>query len=551
MKLNLKPLVETIHKLFNKITEIKPKQFSTSSISSVVPGFSTRKLVLLGSLAAVGCAAYWLIKHPPTEIVERGNIGLRVNQITGQVSTFKEGSVLVLPGLHKINIYSVRDQAYHPEQPKQDSVTSPLQTIEGLSLTVDLSMRYALDPQRITAVYKNLPDNIDAEVVAPIVQTSLNKILARYSVREIYSPKRAEIQKFIEAEIASKLEAEGFLLRNIRIDKIELPDVFSLRDRVYEPDHIKTAGGTSPLQSVEGLSIGVDLSVRYALDPERIAIVYKRLPENIDNDVVAPIVQGSLYRIFARYTVREIFSTKRAEIQKLLETEIASKLDTDGILLRSLQFGKIDLPADYKRGMESLLAEEIASEKMRYTIELKEKKVKETKIDAETEKMQRELRAETAASEQVIAAKGQAEAMKHVLPLKQKQIEQRELEAEAEKGARIKTAEGNAQARRIEAQGESEARQKLADAEVYRLDKVGRTNAEQMEREGALVSKHPLLIQKTLADKLSDKIQVIIAPLSKSGGFIGDSLLGTGKRQVAAGKAETVRTDTNEEKEGE
>ena len=34
----------------------------------------------------------------------------------------------------------------------------------------------------------------------------------------------------------------------------------------------------------------------------------------------------------------------------------------------------------------------------------------------------------------------------------------------------------------------------------------------QMEREGALITKHPLLIQKALADKLSDKVQVIIAP---------------------------------------
>jgi hypothetical protein len=47
-----------------------------------------------------------------------------------------------------------------------------------------------------------------------------------------------------------------------------------------------------------------------------------------------------------------------------------------------------------------------------------------------------------------------------------------------------------------------------------------------MEREGALVSRYPLLIQKTLADKLSDKVQVIIAPLPAAGKFIGSSLLG-------------------------
>ena len=123
--------------------------------------------------------------------------------------------------------------------------------------------------------------------------------------------------------------------------------------------------------------------------------------------------------------------------------------------------------------------------------------------------------------------------MKHVLPFKQRQIEQRQLEAEAEKQSRIRGAEGSAQARRIEANGEADARQKLADAEAYRLERVGKVNAEQMAREGALVTRHPLLIQKTLADKLSDKIQVIIAPPPADGGFIGATLLGTQKRSTA------------------
>ncbi len=47
-----------------------------------------------------------------------------------------------------------------------------------------------------------------------------------------------------------------------------------------------------------------------------------------------------------------------------------------------------------------------------------------------------------------------------------------------------------------------------------------------MEREGVLVSHYPLLIQKTLADKLSDKVQVIIAPTPAAGHFIGSGIVG-------------------------
>jgi len=180
---------------------------------------------------------------------------------------------------------------------------------------------------------------------------------------------------------------------------------------------------------------------------------------------------------------------------------------------------------------------------MRYTLELKDKQVRQTELEAQADKVRRETAAEAAGAEQVIAAKAQAEAMKHVLPFKQKQIEQRQLEAEAEKVARIRSAEGTAQARRIEAAGEADSRKNLADAEAYRQDRIGKIASEQLARDGALISKNPLLIQKTLADKLSDKISVIIAPPPSDGGFIGATLLGGGKPARAQPLRDTVRDD--------
>ena len=142
--------------------------------------------------------------------------------------------------------------------------------------------------------------------------------------------------------------------------------------------------------------------------------------------------------------------------------------------------------------------------------------------------------------EVLIAARAQEEAMKHVLPFKQKLIEQRALEAQAENAARVKQAEGQAQARRIEIEAEAAARQKLADAEAYRVAQVGKANAGQMATEGELLTRHPLLVQKAMADKLSDKVQVIIAPPG-SGGFIGNALLG--------GLPAPAKADTAAEKE--
>jgi regulator of protease activity HflC (stomatin/prohibitin superfamily) len=301
---------------------------------------------------------------------------------------------------------------------------------------------------------------------------------------------------------------------------------FPVRDQVYRPEKSSKANGEAPFQSVEGLSIGVDLVVRYAIDLPRLPQFAMSLPDDVSKDLVEPAVQGVIFKLFARYTVREIFSTKRAEIQQAIEAELKPRLAADGIVLRAVQVGQVDLPQDYRNGMDKLLAEELESEKMRFTLELMDKRVRQTELEGEAEKVRRQKAAEAAGQEQIIAARAQEEAMKHVLPFKQKQVQQRGLEADAEKLARIRTAEGTAQARRIEAAGEADSRQKLADAEVYRLERVGKANAEHMSREGVLVTRHPLLIQKTLADKLSDKVQVIIAPPPAQGGFIGNTLLG-------------------------
>jgi regulator of protease activity HflC (stomatin/prohibitin superfamily) len=314
---------------------------------------------------------------------------------------------------------------------------------------------------------------------------------------------------------------------------------YSVRDQVYRPATSATADGATPFQTVEGLSIGVGVTIRYAVDRDRIGEVARRLPVNVGADLIEPVVDGVLHRSLAKHTVREIFTDKRVEIQDQLEQELRGLLGKDGIVVRGLFLGAVDLPAQYRSGLEGMLAEELATEKMRYTLQLKEKKVQETALEGDAAKIQREKAAEAAAAEEIIAAKAREEAMKHVLPLKQKEIEQRRLEAEARKVQRMKDAEGEAEARKIETAAEADSRRKLSEADAYRIEVTGKANAEQMARDSALIAKNPLLIQKTLADKLSDKIQVIVAPPS-AGGFFAGGLLGMQQPRGLAAAAKSA-----------
>ena len=283
---------------------------------------------------------------------------------------------------------------------------------------------------------------------------------------------------------------------------------YSLREQVYRPQRSATAQGEASFQSLEGLSLGVEITVRWALDPKRISDIAQHLPEDVGHDLIEPVVDGVLHRTISRHSVRDVFTAKRTEIQ-----------------------GHVDLPAEYRHGLEALLGEELSVDKMKYTLEMKGKEVEQKTLEAEAQKAVREKAAEAQAMEEIIAAKGKAEAMKHVLPFKEKEIEQRRLEAEAQKVVRLKEAEGQAEARKIEVLAEADARHKLADVEAYRMEVTGKAASDQMERDSRLIAANPLLIQKAMADKLSDKIQVIVAPPSTSGFLLS---------AVASGRSETA-----------
>ena len=201
--------------------------------------------------------------HPPVQGVGRGEVGVRINHLTGAVSEWRDGSVLVVPGLQRMRVFSLRDQSWRAAQMSRADGPAPLQSVEGLSLGVDLTVRYALDPLKVAAHRaKSLPDDIGA------------------------------------------------------------------RDR-------RAGGAGRDLQGVRALHGARDLLDQARRDPAG------------DRD----------------------------------RAEAASSPPTASCCAR-VQIGKVDLPADYRRGMESLLAEELAGEKMRYTLELKDKRVRETELDA-------------------------------------------------------------------------------------------------------------------------------------------------------------------------
>ena len=86
-----------------------------SGARNTLNGFASVKGTLL-LLGVVGGTAYVLYQHPPVQGVGRGEVGVRTNLLTGSVSEWQDGTVFVLPGLHEMRLYQMRDQSYRPEK---------------------------------------------------------------------------------------------------------------------------------------------------------------------------------------------------------------------------------------------------------------------------------------------------------------------------------------------------------------------------------------------------------------------------------------------------
>lgn len=299
---------------------------------------------------------------------------------------------------------------------------------------------------------------------------------------------------------------------------LEHVDTFDTRDKLFTTgvaEDSKLAGHVkNPLtvQAKEGLSLGLAITVRYRLDPKRLDYIQSRLPQPVETELVPPVVASAWREVAPNYTVREMFSTKREEVRQRAAGIITAKLGKDGVIVEEVMLRDIQLPPEYAKGLEDLLLKEQQDDQLTVQTDMQQKQVKISELEAEAQRVQQVKQAEGAAQVRVLEAKGEADAMQYTLPLKQKQIEQSKLEAEARKESTIKNAEAAAEAKVIDSKAELQRRNMLADAEANRIRVTAAADAERMKSEAIVLKENPLLINKIVAEKLSDKIQVMMVP---------------------------------------
>jgi len=310
---------------------------------------------------------------------------------------------------------------------------------------------------------------------------------------------------------------------------VEHVELFNIRDRVFSTvlsDDPKKKADTLHVQTKEGLGVALAVTVRFKLDASKLSYIYSNLPQPVEEEIVPPTISSAFRQAAPNYTVREIFATKREEMARAVAAQITQKLATDGVVVKEIMLRDIQLPAEYAKGMEGLLLKEQENERLSVELEVKQKMVREAELEADAQKAREVKAAEARAQVVVIEAKAQADAMQHTLPLKEKQIQQSRLEAEARKASTVMNAEAMAQAKVIDSKAELEKRKLITEGESDRIRRVAEADAERLKLEAVVLKENPLLIQKIIAEKLSDKVQIMMVPNDGKFFFANDVLKG-------------------------
>jgi regulator of protease activity HflC (stomatin/prohibitin superfamily) len=305
--------------------------------------------------------------------------------------------------------------------------------------------------------------------------------------------------------------------------------LFDTRDQLFTTGAMENAGKgakSEPLnvQAKEGLTLGLSITVRYRLDPKHLDYIQSNLPQPVEKEIVPAVVASAWRELVPNYTVRDVFAAKREEVRKRASDVITQKLAADGIIVKEVMLRDIQLPPEYAKGLESLLLKEQESDRMGVQTDIQQKQVRISELEAEATKAQQVKQADGEAQVRVLQAKSEADAMQYTLPLKQKQIEQSKLEAEARKETTVKNAEAQAEAKVIDSKAEMERRKLLAEAEADRIRVTAAADAVRMQSEGAILKQNPLLINKIVAERLSDKLQIMMVPADGKFFFANDVL---------------------------
>lgn len=153
---------------------------------------------------------------------------------------------------------------------------------------------------------------------------------------------------------------------------------------VYKVNEMSTDENMDILDK-NGLSIHVEISVRYFPIPEKIGYVHQKFTTAYVDVLVIPEVRSTVRQVMGRFTAEEIYSTKRAEVENTIKTETEKILSANFVTATAVLIRNIALPEQIKGAIENKLQQEQEALAYQFRLDKEKSEAERKRIAAEGE----------------------------------------------------------------------------------------------------------------------------------------------------------------------
>lgn len=134
--------------------------------------------------------------------------------------------------------------------------------------------------------------------------------------------------------------------------------------------------------SKEGLTVQLELSALYHLDPEKAAEIYKSVGLNYMEIILIPQFRSVARGVTATYDARALYTSERELLARTILDELRKLVAPRGINIESTPLRKVGLPGGLTQAIEEKLRAEQESQRMQFVLEKEKLEAERKRIEA-------------------------------------------------------------------------------------------------------------------------------------------------------------------------
>jgi prohibitin 1 len=135
--------------------------------------------------------------------------------------------------------------------------------------------------------------------------------------------------------------------------------------------------------SKEGLTVQLESSALYHLDPQKAPEVYKTTGEGYADILLVPQFRSVCRGVTAGYEAKALYTSEREQLARIISKDLKALVEPRGIVIEAIPLRKVGLPTGLTAAIEEKLRAEQESQRMQFVLTKEKQEAQRKSIEAQ------------------------------------------------------------------------------------------------------------------------------------------------------------------------